>query len=118
MKQGIPYSTLDTPAVLVDMDKLEANINEAQRLADSAGIKVRPHSKCHECAEIAKMQIKAGAIGVSSAKLEEADHMADEGIENIVILHPFIGDHKLEKLKKLIAIHVVNSPNLFISYLL
>ena len=102
MKQGIPYSTLDTPAVLVGMDKLEANINEAQRLADSAGVKVRPHSKSHECAEIVKMQIKAGAIGVSSAKLDEAERMADEGIKDIQIVHPFYGDHKLEKLKKLI----------------
>jgi len=79
MKQSIPFPTLDTPAVLVDMDKLEANINGAQRLADSAGVKVRPHSKSHECAEIIKMQIKAGAIGVSSAKLEEAERMAEEG---------------------------------------
>jgi D-serine deaminase-like pyridoxal phosphate-dependent protein len=107
MKQSIPYAELDTPAILVDMEKLEVNIKEAQSLADSAGVKVRPHSKSHECAEIVKMQIKAGAIGVSSAKLEEAERMADEGIENILILHPFIGDHKLEKLKKL-----VSRPNL------
>ncbi|GAI16137.1 unnamed protein product, partial [marine sediment metagenome] len=102
-KQNIPYPSLDTPAVLVDLDKLEANINEAQRLAAIAGVKVRPHCKCHECAEIAKMQIKAGAIGVSSAKLEEAEHMAEEGIEDIMILHPFYGDHKLEKLKRLVV---------------
>jgi len=107
MKQSIPFPTLDTPAVLVDMDKLEANINGAQRLADSAGVKVRPHSKSHECAEIIKMQIKAGAIGVSSAKLEEAERMAEEGIEDIQIVHPFYGDLKLEKLKKL-----VSRPNL------
>ncbi len=102
-KQNIPYPSLDTPAVLVDLDKLEANINEAQRLAVIAEVKVRPHSKCHECAEITKMQIKAGAIGVSSAKLEEAEHMAEEGIEDIMILHPFYGDHKLEKLKRLVV---------------
>lgn len=107
MKQSLPYSTLDTPAVLVDMDKLEANINEAQRLADSVGVKLRPVSKCHECAEIVKMQIKAGAVGVTVGKLEEALHMADEGIGGILILHPFYGDHKLEKLKQL-----VTRPNL------
>jgi D-serine deaminase-like pyridoxal phosphate-dependent protein len=102
-KPGIPYASLDTPAVLVDMDKLEANIQEAQRLAAIGDVKVRPHNKSHECAEIARMQIKAGAIGVSSAKLEEATRMAEEGIENIMILHPFYGDHKLEKLKKLVS---------------
>jgi len=102
-KQNISYPSLDTPAVLVDLDKLEANINEAQRLAAIAEVKVRPHGKCHECAEITKMQIKAGAIGVSSAKLEEAERMAEEGIEDIMVLHPFYGDHKLEKLKRLIS---------------
>jgi len=107
MKQSIPYAELDTPAILVDMDKLEANINEAQRLADSGGVKLRPVSKCHESAEIVRMQIKAGAIGVTCGKLEEALHMADEGIGGILILHPFYGDHKLEKLKQL-----VSRPNL------
>jgi len=103
VKQSIPYASLDTPAVLVDMDKLEANIHEAQRVAVIGDVKVRPHNKSHECAEIAKMQIKAGAIGVSSAKLEEATRMAEEGIEDIMILHPFYGDHKLEKLKELVS---------------
>lgn len=55
MKQDIRYPTLDTPAVLVDLDKLEANIDEAQRLANLVGLKVRPHCKCHECGEIAHM---------------------------------------------------------------
>lgn len=106
--EHISYSTvLDTPAVLVDLDRLEANISEAQRLADSVGVKLRPHSKSHECAEIVKMQIRAGAIGVSSGKLDEAERMADEGIEDIQIVHPFYGEHKLEKLKRLL-----NRPNL------
>jgi len=103
VKQDILYPTLDTPAVLVDLSKLEANISEAQRLAAIAGVNVRPHCKCHECAEIARMQIKAGAIGVSSAKLEEAERMAEEGIADIMVLHPFCGTHKLEKLKRLVS---------------
>lgn len=103
MKQDIRYPTLDTPAVLVDLDKLEANIDEAQRLANLVGLKVRPHCKCHECGEIAHMQIKAGAIGVSCAKLEEAECMAEEGIADVMVLHPFYGHHKLEKLKRLVS---------------
>ena len=102
-KQNIPYPSLDTPSVLVDLDKLEANIKEAQRLANAAGVKLRPHSKSHECAEIVRMQIKEGAIGVSSAKLEEAERMADEGFQDIQVVHPFYGDHKIERLKKLIT---------------
>ena len=107
IKQEVPYPELDTPAVLVDMDKLEANINEAQRLADSGGVKLRPVSKCHESIEIVRMQIKAGASGIACGKLEEALHMADEGIGDILILHPFYGDLKMEKLKQL-----VTKPNL------
>ena len=103
VKKSIPYPDLDTPSVLVDMDKMEANMNEAQQLANSVGIKIRPHSKSHECVDIVKMQIKAGAIGVSSAKVEEATHMAEGGIKDIQIVHPMYGNHKLEKLKKLLS---------------
>ena len=66
------YLSLDTPALLVDMDRLEANIEEMTRLATDAGLKLRPHTKIHEC-DIAKMQIEAGAIGVSTGKLAEAN---------------------------------------------
>ena len=67
------YLSLDTPALLVDMDRLEANIEEMTRLATDAGLKLRPHTNIHECADIAKMQIEAGAIGVSTGKLAEAN---------------------------------------------
>lgn len=60
VKQNIPYPELDTPAALLDLDKLEANIAEMSQLAAEAGIKLRPHTKIHECVEIAKMQIKGG----------------------------------------------------------
>ena len=104
MKQvNVRLPSLDTPAVLVDMDKLEMNISEASRLAADAGVKLRPHSKCHESAEIARMQIKAGAIGISSSKLDEAERMAEEGIDDLMVVHPFYGDFKLEKLKKLLS---------------
>lgn len=98
-----PYPVLDTPAVLLDLDKLEKNIVGAQRLADDVGVRLRPHAKSHECAEIAKMKIGAGAVGISSAKLEEVAQMADEGVEDIMVLHPFLGDHKLQKLRDLAA---------------
>ena len=47
-KQNIPYPSLDTPSVLVDLDKLGANIKEAQATAE-AGVKLRPHVKIHQC---------------------------------------------------------------------
>ena len=103
MTQPVQFPELDTPAVIVDLDKLEVNIAHAQRLADAAGVKLRPVSKCHESAEIARMQAKAGAVGVTVGKLEEALHMADEGIGGILVLHPFFGPPKLEKLRQLVS---------------
>lgn len=103
MKENILYPTLDTPVVLLDLDKLEANMREMSRLAAEAGVKLRPHIKVHQCPEIAKMQIKAGACGIEVGLIDQAEVMADEGIDDIIIAHPFYGERKLEKVKRLIA---------------
>jgi len=103
----IPYSTLDTPNVLVDMDKLETNIREMSQLATEAGVRLRPHTKVHESALIARMQIDAGACGIEVGSLDQAEPMAEEGIDDILIAHPFYGNHKLVTLKRL-----VNKPEL------
>ncbi len=110
-ERKIPYPSLDTPAVLVDMDKLEANIKEMSQLAAEAGVKLRPHVKVHECAAIAKMQIEAGACGVDVGSMGQAEAMAEGGIGDIVISHPgFYDDHKLETFKRLL-----NKPGLKIA---
>lgn len=107
-KQNIPFPSLDTPAVLVDMDKLEANIRKMSQLAAEAGVRLVPHVKVHECAEIAKMQIQAGAYGVDVGSRGQAEAMAEEGIDDIIIAHPgFYGGPKLEALKELL-----NKPGL------
>lgn len=104
IEPNIDYPSLDTPAVLVDMDKLEANISEMSCLTAEAGVRLRPHVKVHECASIAKLQIEAGACGVDVGSIGQAEAMAEEGIDNILISHPgFYGAHKLEKLKKLLS---------------
>jgi len=100
--QNIPFTSIDTPAVLLDLDKLEANIREMSRWAAEAGLKLRPHTKVHECPEIAKMQIEAGAIGLSIATLPVAENMAEAGIGDIMVVHPFYGQHKLEQFKRLL----------------
>lgn len=94
--------SLDTPVLLLDMDKLEANIREMARLASAAGLKLRPHTKIHECPDIARLQIEAGACGISTAKLAEAEVMADAGIDDIMVVHPFYGPQKLEALRRLL----------------
>src|SRR6187397_3212733 len=81
MKAGISKSELDTPALCVDLDKLERNIAKMQRTANANKIAVRPHAKTHKCAAIAKMQMAAGAIGICTAKVSEAEALFAEGID-------------------------------------
>ena len=76
---------LDTPALLVDLDVMEANIARIVAACREYGISWRPHSKAHKTPEIAMMQIAAGAIGITCAKLGEAEVMADAGIRDILI---------------------------------
>lgn len=97
-----PFSSVDTPALLLDMDRLEANIEEMARLAGDAGVRLRPHTKIHECADIVLMQLGSGAVGASTSKLAEAEAMADAGIDDIMVVHPFYGHLKMEALKNLL----------------
>lgn len=110
-KQNIPYPSLNTPVVLLDLDKLEANIKEIQQAADEAGVKLRPHSKVHQSVVIAKMQLEAGAHGIEVGPLDQAEPMAEGGIDDILVAHPFYGEHKLETLKRTL----VNNPKLKLS---
>ena len=98
----IPYPSLETPAVLIDMDKLETNIREMSQLAVESRVKLRPHTKVHECPEIAKMQIEAGAYGIEVGTVDRAECMAEAGIKDIIIAHPFYGNQKLESFRKLL----------------
>lgn len=66
--------------LVIDLDKLEANIVKLQPYLSSHGIANRPHIKAHKIPEIAHMQIRAGAIGITCQKLGEAEVMADAGI--------------------------------------
>lgn len=95
------YTSLDTPAVLVDMDAAERNIREMLDGAASAGLAHRPHIKTHKCVELAKLQLSAGAAGITCAKLGEAEIMAEAGINNILVAYPLIGDVKLQRYAEL-----------------
>jgi len=97
------YPSLDTPAVLIDLDKLEANIREMTELAAEAGVQLRPHTKIHESAMICKWQIEKGACGIEVGPIAQAEAMAEEGINDIIAAHPFYGEHKMEILKRILA---------------
>jgi D-serine deaminase-like pyridoxal phosphate-dependent protein len=92
---------IDTPAVVVDLDRLEANIARFQSYLDTHHIANRPHIKTHKIPAIAHMQVKAGAIGITCQKVGEAEIMAAAGIQDIFIPYNIIGAQKLERLMQL-----------------
>lgn len=91
-----------TPALVADLDVVERNIARLQARCDAAGIKNRPHIKTHKSVRLARMQVAAGAVGVTCQKLGEAEVMADAGIDDIFISYNLIGGDKIERLGKLL----------------
>ncbi len=98
---GLTKADLVTPALLLDLDLLEANIAKLAASARQAKINLRPHGKTHKCVEIAQRQIKAGAIGLSVATIREAEAMAAGGIKGLLITSELVGKPKIERLIKL-----------------
>jgi D-serine deaminase-like pyridoxal phosphate-dependent protein len=93
--------TLQTPCVLVDLDRANANLQRAQDYADAHGVRLRPHIKTHKLPFFAKRQLELGAIGITCQKLGEAEVMADAGIEDIFLPYNILAPEKLYRLKEL-----------------
>ncbi|WP_271169193.1 D-TA family PLP-dependent enzyme [Hansschlegelia plantiphila] len=87
-----------TPAVVVDLDVVEANVARVQALCDRAGVANRPHIKTHKSPTLAKLQIAAGAKGVTCQKLGEAEVMAAAGLDDILISYNILGERNLGRL--------------------
>jgi D-serine deaminase-like pyridoxal phosphate-dependent protein len=94
-------SELDTPALVFDLDVLRRNIEAMASVAREAGVRLRPHTKTHKCPEIARMQVDAGAAGITVAKLGEAEVMADAGFDDLLVAYPIVGEAKLARLRAL-----------------
>jgi D-serine deaminase-like pyridoxal phosphate-dependent protein len=92
---------LDTPALVIDLDRMERNIAGMAAIARAAGVRLRPHAKTHKSPEIARMQVEAGASGITVAKLGEAEVMADAGLDDILVAYPIVGGAKLARLRAL-----------------
>src|SRR6201989_2719440 len=87
-----------TPVAVIDMDRGERNIARIQAACDAAEVANRPHIKTHKSPMLAKMQIAAGAKGITCQKLGEAEVMADAGIDDILISYNLIGEEKMARL--------------------
>lgn len=85
---------LETPSVLIDIDRLERNIEQLQTRCDEAGVALRPHVKTHKIPEIARMQIDAGAVGLACQKVSEAEVFAKAGFSDILIPYNILGASK------------------------
>ncbi|WP_061026436.1 D-TA family PLP-dependent enzyme [Bradyrhizobium sp. CCH5-F6] len=92
-----------TPCAVIDMDRVERNIARIQKACDDAGVANRPHIKTHKNPTIAKMQVAAGAKGITCQKLGEAEIMANAGIDDILISYNLLGEEKMARLGALQA---------------
>jgi D-serine deaminase-like pyridoxal phosphate-dependent protein len=100
---GRSVDELDTPALLVDLDVLDANISRIAAACRSSGVGWRPHTKGVTVPAIAHRMIQAGAVGITCAKLDEAEAMADAGLHDILIANQVVGAHKIARLVSLAA---------------
>lgn len=91
------FESIKTPAIIVDIAKVKDNIKTMAQIAKQNKCNLRPHIKTHKIPELAKMQLEAGAAGITCAKLSEAEVMADAGINDIFIAYPLIDRIKIEQ---------------------
>jgi D-serine deaminase-like pyridoxal phosphate-dependent protein len=89
---------LETPALLLDEARLEANLARMADLCAENGRALRPHAKSHKTVEIACRQVELGAVGVTVAKLGEAEVYVEAGIEDVFVCYPLVGEGKLGRL--------------------
>jgi len=95
------YLDIDTPALVIDKDIFNKNINSMQAYADTNKVNLRPHTKTHKMPTLAKLQEERGAVGITVAKVGEAEVMAKSGLKDIFIANQIVGKTKVERIKKL-----------------
>jgi len=92
---------LPTPALVVDLDAFEWNVRKMTEHARKSHRRLRPHAKTHKCPEIARILVQAGAVGACAAKLSEAEVLAANGINGLLVTAAVIGRHKIERAVRL-----------------
>lgn len=91
-------NNLDTPCLVIDKNALEFNLNAMRQHSLNTQVNIRPHVKTHKCSTLAKLQIEYGAIGISAAKVSEAEVLINKGINNILITSPVVTKNKIARL--------------------
>lgn len=93
---------VETPAVVVDLARLDANLGRWQAHCGELGLTSRPHVKTHKCIEIARRQVAMGATGITCQTLFEAETMVAAGIDDVLIPFNIVGETKLARLGRLL----------------
>ena len=94
---GVSKWELDTPALCVDLDKLEQNIATLRTALTGSKVASRPHAKTHKCPAIAKLQLGAGSIGICAAKVSEAEVFSAEGVRKILMTTSNVTRSKIQR---------------------
>lgn len=100
---GDSLADVDTPALILDLDKFEANLARLMSAVQGRGVRARPHAKSHKCVEIARRQIAAGAVGICCQKTSEAEPFLASGIADVLISNEVVGHRKTSQLAQLAA---------------
>jgi D-serine deaminase-like pyridoxal phosphate-dependent protein len=98
---GTPLEEVDTPALVLDLDALEVNLLRMVEAVKESGVRLRPHAKSHKCAEIARAQIAAGAVGVCCQKVSEAGALVAGGVADVLVTNEIVGRQKTARLARL-----------------
>lgn len=108
---------IETPALIIDLDILEENILKMFDFIKNKNIKLRPHFKTSKCVEISRLELEAGAVGITCSKVGEAEVLVNAGINNILIANQIVDRMKINRLSKLahkekITVAVDNAYNI------
>ena len=99
--RGLTKANIPTPALIVDLDAIEANLQRMAEHAKQTKCNLRPHAKTHKCPEIARRQIAAGAIGISCATVPELEALAAAGIPGLLLTSPIVDPGKIARVAAL-----------------
>ena len=95
---GMPLADVDTPALLIEMDAFERNLDTMARGIAAAGVQLRPHAKTHKCAPIVRRQMALGAVGACCQKVSEAEALVQAGVPDVLVSNQVVGGRKIARL--------------------
>jgi D-serine deaminase-like pyridoxal phosphate-dependent protein len=95
---GTPVAEIDTPALVVDLDAYERNLDRMAAAVARTPARLRPHAKTHKCPVVALHQMARGAVGACCQKVAEAEAMVDGGVGNVLVSNEIVGARKIARL--------------------